>query len=374
MDLGRRTAAVIHLDRLRRNTENVLARLSPGTELMAVLKGDGYGHGIAGVYPTFRDLGIRRYAVAVWEEGMALRRAGAEHEPILLLGDTWDDQLPELIRWDLTPTIFQEETAEKLNALAKAAGVVQPVHIKLDTGMSRIGFPADERAIEPIARIAGMENLRIEGAFTHFARADEPDGAATAAQFDRYITTIQALRDRGIRIPFLHTANSPAILLRPEVQLDAVRGGDVIFGLCPVDEDTWNAAGMEDVMTWHTYVAMVKTVPAGTEVGYGATYVTERETVLATIPVGFADGYSRGLSNRGFVTIRGQEAPIRGRVCMDQFMVDVTDIPGVKRGDTVTLLGEGMTILRMAEMLDKNVDEIVCAVSKRVPRIYTNEE
>ena len=232
MELRQRTAAVVHLDRLAANVENIRKRLKPGVEMMAVLKGDGYGHGIAGIYPTLRRCGVERYAVAVWEEGAALRQAGAE-EPILLLGDTWDDQLPELIKWKLIPSIFQTETAQKLNDLARAAGVVQPIHIKIDTGMSRIGFPADERALEPIGQIAAMENLRIEGAFTHYAQADDND-EFTAAQFGRFMDTVEALRARGVEIPSLHPAHSPAILHRPALHLHAVRAGHVLYGLRPI--------------------------------------------------------------------------------------------------------------------------------------------
>ena len=374
MELHTRTEAVVHLDRLVSNLRNIRARMKPGVEVMGVLKGDGYGHGIAGVYPTLKAHGIKCYAAAVWEEGRALREAGAEDEPILLLGDTWDDQLPELIRWRLTPSIFAVETAAKLDALAGRAGVVQPIHIKLDTGMNRIGFPADERCYEPIEAIAAMKNLRITGAFTHFARADELDCDMTERQFKRFTDTVAALRARGVDIPFIHVANSPSILLRPEVQLDAVRAGDVLFGLCPVDLESWEASGIQEVMTWRTYVALVKTIPVGAQVGYGGAFTAERETRLATIPVGFADGYRRGLSNRGWVTIRGRRAPVVGRVCMDQFMADVTDIPGVERGDEVLLLGGEMTIQRMAELLDANVDEIPCGVSRRVPKVYVTGE
>lgn len=374
MELHTRTEAVVHLDRLVSNLRNIRARMKPGVEVMGVLKGDGYGHGISGVYPTLKAQGIKCYAAAVWEEGRALRQAGAEDEPILLLGDTWDDQLPELIRWRLTPSIFAVETAARLDALAREAGVVQPIHIKLDTGMNRIGFPADERCYEPIGRIAAMKNLRITGAFTHFARADELDCDMTERQFRRFTDTVAALRERGSDIPFIHVANSPSILLRPDVQLDAVRAGDVLFGLCPVDPESWEASGIQEVMTWRTYVALVKTISAGAQVGYGGAFTAGRETRLATIPVGFADGYRRGLSNRGWVTIRGRRAPVVGRVCMDQFMVDVTDIPGVERGDEVLLLGGEMTIQRMADLLDANVDEIPCGVSKRVPKVYVTGE
>ena len=371
MELFRRTEAIVHLDRLRGNLANIRGRMRPGVQVMGVLKGDGYGHGIPGVYPTLRALGVPFYAAAVWEEGRALRLLGAS-EPILLLGDTWDDQLPELIHYRLTPTIFSLDTAQRLNALAQKAGVVQPIHIKLDTGMNRIGFPADERCYGPIEHIAALPHLRITGAFTHFARADELDCDLTDRQFARFSETVAALRARGVGIPFVHAANSPSILLRPEVQLDAVRAGDVLFGLCPVDDAHWAASGIREVLTWRTYVALVKTIPVGAQVSYGGTFTASRPTVLATIPVGFADGYRRGLSNRGWVTIRGRRAPVVGRICMDQFMVDVTDIPGVSRGDEVLLLGGEMTIKRMAELLDANVDEIPCGLSPRVPKVYAD--
>lgn len=374
MDLRLRTAAVVHLDLLAANIENIKARLKPGTDLIAVIKGDAYGHGIAGIYPTMKAAGIRKYAVAVWEEGRELREAGASDEDIYLLGDTWDDQLPELIKWNLIPAIFSVETAARLNQLCEAAGTVHPIDIAIDTGMSRIGFPYGERAVPAFEAISRMKNLKIIGAFTHFARADESDGKAMHQQLKRYQETITKLGEAGIRIPLAHTANSPAILLWPETQLDAVRAGDVLFGLCPVDEEIWPQQHLSEVMTWHTHVAMVKTVPAGTEVGYGGTYTTSSETRIATIPVGFADGYSRRLSNIGWVTIRGKKAPIIGRVCMDQFMVDVTDIPKAQRGDIVDLLGGEMSILEMSKLLDQNVDEIVSMVSKRVPRLYTSGE
>lgn len=367
--LTQRTEAVVNLKALEHNIKNIRGRLGESVEIMAVLKGDGYGHGEKGIYPTLKSCGIERYAVAVWEEGASLRNAGCT-EPILLLGDTCDGQLENLIKFNLTPAIFSVDTAEKLNTLAKWSGVVQPVHIKVDTGMSRIGFAADESSIETIRKISEMSNLEITGAFTHFSRADEPDGESAKSQFGKYLDFIEKLEDEGINIPLKHVANSPAILLRPETQLDAVRAGDIIFGLCPIDEDEWAKADFKQVMSWYTYVVMVKEVPVGTEVGYGGTFVTKRSTKIATIPVGFADGYSRKLSNIGKVRINGQEAPIIGRICMDQFMVDVTDIGEVKRGDTVSLLDDELSVLWMADLLDSNVDEIVCGISKRVPRIY----
>lgn len=369
-----RTAAVVHLDRLRSNIRSIQARIQPPAEMMAVLKGNGYGHGIAGILPTLQQCGVRRFAVAVWEEGAALRRAGAQEEPILVLGDTWDDQLPELIRHRLVPAIFAEDTARKLNDLAAQSGVIHPVHIKLDTGMRRIGFGLDGASMDTIARIAALPNLCVEGAFTHFARADELDRDETPLQYERFMQAIHQLRLRGVEIPFLHVANSASILLRPEVHLHAARAGDILYGLCPVDEAIWPEMGLQEVLTWQTYVALVKTVPAGSQIGYGGSRITERTTTVATLPVGFADGYDRRLSNLGYVIIRGQKAPILGRVCMDQMMVDVTDIPNVQRGDTATLLGDGISIMEMANMLDINVDEVLCHITARVPRIYVDNE
>ncbi|MED9969899.1 MAG: alanine racemase [Ruminococcus sp.] len=367
--LAQRTEAVVSLGALEHNVNRIRSIVGSRVEIMAVLKGDGYGHGEKGIYPTLKKCGIERYAVAVWEEGASLRKAGCT-EPILLLGDTCDLQLENLIKYNLTPAIFSVDTAEKLNMLAKWSGIVQPVHIKIDTGMSRIGFSADKSSVEVIKRINSMTNLKIEGAFTHFSRADEPDGLSAKAQFEKYIKLIELLEAEGVHIPCKHVANSPAVLLRPETRLDAVRPGDILFGLCPIDEDEWEKADFRQVMSWYTYVVMVKEVPAGTEVGYGGTYVTRHPTKIATIPVGFADGYSRELSNIGKVRINGHEAPIIGRVCMDQFMVDVTGIGEVRRGDTVSLLDDKLSVLWMADLLGRNVDEIVCGISKRVPRIY----
>ncbi len=367
--MTQRTVAIVSLSLLEHNIKNIRSRLNDGVEIMAVLKGDGYGHGEKGIYPTLKKCGVERYAVAVWEEGASLRKAGAV-EPILLLGDTCDGQLENLIKYNLTPTIFSVDTAEKLNLLAKWSGVVQPINIKLDTGMSRIGFPADESSIEPIRKISKMPNLEITGAFTHFSRADEADGVSAKQQFEQYLRIVDRLEAEGIKIPQKHVANSPAILLRPETQLDAVRAGDVLFGLCAIDEKYWAKEDLRQIISWYIYVVMVKEVPTGTEIGYGGTFVTKRPTKVATIPVGFADGYSRRLSNVGKVMINGCEAPIIGRICMDQFMVDVTDIPDVKRGDTVALLDEHLSVLWMADLLGTNADEIVCSISKRVPRIY----
>lgn len=369
--LLQRTVALVNLDSLEHNVKNIRKRLDSNVKLMAVLKGDAYGHGEKGIYQTLKNSGVDCYATAVWEEGASLREEGAD-EPVLLLGDTCDTQLDKVVKYNLTQTIFQLDTAKKLNEIAKRYNVCQPINIKIDTGMSRIGFQCNDSAVSCILEISKMSNLKITGAFTHFSKADENDGVSAHQQLDLYLKMIDKLEKAGVKIPCRHVANSPAILLRTETQLDMVRAGDILYGLCPVDEDIWKKEDFKQVMSWYTYVVMVKQVPKGTEVGYGGIFVTTRPTKIATVPVGFADGYSRHLSNKGKVLVNGCEAPIIGRVCMDQFMIDVTDIDNVSRGDTVTLLDEKLSVLWMADLLDENVDEIVCGISKRVPRVYTN--
>lgn len=368
-----RTEAIVHLDRLKRNIQRVQMLLDPDVTFIGVLKGDAYGHGISGVYPTFKACGINTFAVAIWNEGLALRKAGAKKDTILILGDTWDEDLEFVVEYRLTPTVFTFETAEKLNALAKKRALIQPVSIKIDTGMNRIGFKVSEENADTILKISNLSNIKITSIFTHFAQADETDSDATEKQVLAFETMLGYLKTRGLEMPMIHCSNSPAILLRPELQAQAVRAGDVLYGLCPIDDKAWEASDFEEVMTWETYVALVKTIPEGEAVGYGGTFVTKRTTTIATLPVGFADGYSRHLSNKGYVIINGRQAPILGRVCMDQMMVDVTDIPDVERGTKVSLLdGKDISILKMANLLDSNVDEIVTAITKRVPRKYSD--
>ncbi len=335
---------------------------------MAVLKGDAYGHGIRGVYPTLHACGVDAFAVGTWEEGALLRSAGAA-ESILVLGDTCDGQLENLLTYRLTPAIFSLETAQKLNLLASWRGERVPVHIKLDTGMNRIGFPADESSLAPILEIARLPYLHIEGMFTHFARADEPGEESVREPLTRFLHITSLLEREGVPIPCRHAANSPAVLLHPETQLDMVRVGDNLFGLCSVDERIFRGSGLRQVLSWVTVVAMTKWVPSGTPVGYGGSFVTGRDTCIATLPVGFADGLDRRLSNCGAVRIHGRLAPIIGRVCMNQCMVDVTDIGEVRRGDTATLLDADLTV-DMARQLHTVADEVVCSISSRVPRRY----
>lgn len=364
-----RAAAMIDLAALEDNIHNIQKCLRPGVRLMAVVKANAYGHGAAEIYPTLKKCGVSEYAVAFWQEGAALREAGIT-EPILILGDTMDEDMEQVVEYDLTSAIFTVSMAKALNQAAMKKGKVCPIHIKLDTGMGRIGFPCTEEAVREILELRSLERLRIEGIFTHFARADEIDKKSAKEQYARYTWMRKRLKEEGLEIPVGHVDNSAGIMELPDAQQEMVRAGIILYGLYPSNEVDRERLSLRPVLTWVSHVSYVKEVPTGTPISYGGTFVTRRPSVIATIPVGYADGYSRALSNKGKVLVQGQEAPVCGRVCMDQFMVDVTDIPGVKRGDPVTLLGGELSVDWMADQLGTIPYEVVCDISSRVPRIY----
>ena len=364
-----RTAAVIDLGALRENVQNIRRQLRPGVQLTAVVKADAYGHGAAKIYPVLRQCGVERYAVAMWQEGAALRQAGVT-EPILILGDTADEEMEKVLEYDLEPAIFTLSMAQRLEEAARKFGRTVRVHIKLDTGMGRIGFVCTQESAREILQIGRMRHLKIEGLFTHFARADETDKTYAREQYASYEKMERILREQGLEIPLRQVDNSAAIMEMKGTQQTMVRAGIILYGLYPSPEVDRSLLKLRPVLSWRAHVSYVKTVETGTPISYGGTWTASRRSVIATIPVGYADGYNRGLSNRGYVLIHGKKAPICGRVCMDQFMVDVTEIPGVERGTPVTLLGEGMDAEQMAELLGTISYEVLCAISSRVPRIY----
>ena len=272
-----RTAAVVDLGMLKNNLAEIRKKLKPGVELMAVLKGDGYRHGAEGLYPTLKACGVTNYAVALWSEGVALREHGAT-EPILVLGDTRDYDLDEAVRYNLDFPVFSVEYAKTVAEAAKRQGRKQNIQIKLDTGMSRIGFPDNDETLEAIREISQMESLNMTGIFTHFARADEYDHKSAGKQLDRFLRMTEKLKEMGITFPKYHVANSPAILLMPDSQLDMVRAGDILYGLNPIDEEGFKKENFKEILSWYTYVVMVKEVPTGTEVGYGGTRSVRRRS------------------------------------------------------------------------------------------------
>jgi len=366
-----RTSAEISLDAIESNVAALRARLAPGVKLMCVIKADGYGHGALPL-ARFLDDKCEYYAVAVLEEALTLRAAGIT-KPILLLCYTSPGQYGALLAANVAQTIYSIEQARALSQAAQEAGKRAKIHVKIDTGMGRVGFEDTQVSIEEIVQIAGLPGLEIEGLFTHYARADEADKTSATDQHTRFVEFARELERAGVYIPLKHACNSAAAM-EMDGHFDMVRFGIGLYGLYPSQEVRKENLRLTPAMRWKTHVAHLKTVPPGTGISYGHTFVTQRETCVATLPVGYADGYPRALSNQGRVIIRGRYAPIIGRVCMDQCMVDVTDIPGVCMEDEVILLGrDGDCRVTMEEIgaLSASFNyETACRVSRRVPRVY----
>ena len=363
------TRVKIDLDIIARNFDAV--REKAGVKVMAVVKADAYGHG---AIPVARLLEGKCafFGVSSMLEAMELRRAGLK-TPILILGHTPVSAFPTAIREGIRPTIYRYEDAMELSRAAVELGMEAPFHYAVDTGMSRIGFQATEEDADICARIARLPGLVTEGLFSHFATADCADLSRSRKQAELFEAFSEMLRSRGIQIAIRHLDNS-AGLMNFSCQYDMVRSGIVTYGMYPSTEVDPGLLKLEPALQWLSRVTHVKTLPAGREISYGGTYTTTRETVVATVPVGYADGYRRNLSGKFYVLIRGRKAPILGRICMDQMKVDVTDIPGVALNDRVVLVGrfddEEITMEQIAAQADSFNYEFVCGISRRVPRIY----
>ncbi|MDO4268818.1 MAG: alanine racemase [Eubacteriales bacterium] len=367
-----RVYAPVDLDAAVWNMREMQARLPQKTKLIGVVKADAYGHGSVPIAKAI-DPFVEGYAVACLEEALILRRHGVR-KWILILGVTHESRYEELLNEDIYPAIFTMEQALPLSELAKKRGVKAKIHLALDTGMGRIGMTADEKGADLAAEIAGLDGIQAEGLFTHFARADEADKSFAEKQFADYIRFVELLEERGVHIPVRHCANSAAILELPRMGLDMARAGISMYGLYPSDEMDRETVRLKPVMGIKSFVSYVKDVGPGQTVSYGGTFVAGRPMRIATIPVGYGDGYPRNLSGKGYVLISGRRAPILGRICMDQFMVDVTGIEGVKTNTEVTLLGRDKTEEITAEMLAETGGgfhyEIICNIGKRIPRVY----
>lgn len=365
-----RICAVIDLDAINHNIELTRSKISAGTKIMAVIKADAYGHGAIEIARALSDK-VDFFAVAVIEEGIVLRKAGIQN-PILILGGTLESRYNKLIRYRLTPTVFTYEAAKKLSDAAIKKNTTINIHIAVDTGMGRIGFQPDE--VGEALKISLLPGVFIEGLFTHYAKADEYDKSYSKRQLDKFTSFAAALEEKGVRIPIKHISNSAGIIDFDDSHFNMVRSGIMTYGLYPSLEVNPDF-GLRPAMSILARVAHVKTLPAGCGVSYGADYITTCPTAVATVSAGYADGYPRALSNQGRVIIHGQYAPVIGRVCMDQFMIDVSAISGgVKTGDTVTLVGkDGENVLTVEELAGQAHSfnyEFVCGVSVRVPRIY----
>jgi len=369
-----RVQARVNLSAIRHNLQEIRRNIDPDTKLMVIIKADAYGHGAV---PLAKAIGDSEYAdaygVAIIEEAVELRNAGIK-KPILILGFTPKEQYDLVVANDVAQTIFQYDMAKALSEEAIRQGKTAKVHIKLDTGMSRIGFSDTPDSIEEIKKIVRLKNLEVEGIFSHFARADEKDKTSTIRQINRFNSFVEQLEKENIHIPLKHISNTAGILDIKDANYSMVRCGIATYGIYPSDEVNKDKVKLIPAMELKTHVIYVKDVDAGVGISYGATFVTDKKRRIATIPVGYADGYSRNLSNTGKVIIHGQYAPIVGRICMDQFMVDVTDIPDVKQGDVVTLLGRDRDAYISAEELaawsHSFPYELVCTIGKRIPRVY----
>lgn len=369
-----RVHAEIDLDAIVHNMEAMHGRISENTKIMAVIKADGYGHGAVEIAEAIDHLPyLFGYAVATVEEGLILRNHGLQ-KPILILGYAFPDQYKAMIRARIRPTVFTREMAESLSCAAEALDMDCPIHFAVDTGMSRIGYQVTEAAADEMAQLAKLPHIMVEGIFTHFARADETDKTHAHCQIEQFEHMIAMLKERGVSIPLHHCSNSAGIVELPEANMDLVRAGITLYGLWPSEEVDKSLIDLKPALSLVTHVAYVKDLPAGREISYGGTYTTTETRRIATIPVGYADGYARGLSGKGEVLIHGRRAPIRGRVCMDQFMVDVTEIPEVKCGDKVVLVGsdggECITVEELGERSGRFNYEFVCDLGKRIPRVY----
>ena len=359
----------IDLDAIRENIETV--RRKTGTAVMAVVKADAYGHGAVPVAQHLRDI-CSFFGVSSAAEALELRQAGLDN-PILILGHTPVDAFPLVVEQEIRPAIFRWEDALALSEEAQRQGKTAKFHFAVDTGMSRIGFQAEEDAAELCCRIAGLPGLCPEGLFSHFATADCADLSKAREQARKFDWFCDLLKQRGLEIPIRHMNNSAGLMNFTD-QYDMVRCGIVTYGLYPSPEVDPKLLPLKPALSWHSHVSHVKTLPAGREVSYGGLYVTREDTQVATVPVGYADGYWRSLSGRFYVLIHGRRAPILGRVCMDQMMVDVTHIPQTQPGDPVTLVGrdgdEVITVEQIAGEAGSFNYEFICGISRRVPRVY----
>ncbi len=370
-----RACADIDLDALEHNIREIRSVIGDQTELMCVVKANAYGHGSVVLSRELAKMGADSFAVATVEEGIELRRHGIT-QPILVLGYTCREMYPDLIRYHIMPTICSYTMAKDLNSAAEEMNMTVDVHIKIDTGMSRIGFQADEKTVERIVMINSLlKNIRVQGIFTHFSCADEADDTFTQKQVEKFNSVTQALEDKGMHIPVRHCANSAAVIQYPELCMDMVRAGIMIYGLYPSDEVNKSVVKLEPVMSLKSHVICIKTVEAGTPVSYGATFICRRPTTIATVSIGYGDGYPRSLSNKGRVLIGNQSWPVIGRVCMDQLMVDVTDADyEIRQGDEAVLVGcqgsECISVEEVANMSGSFNYEFVCGISRRVPRVY----
>ncbi|APC42180.1 alanine racemase [Clostridium estertheticum] len=367
--------AEVDLDKLAHNMREI-RRVTKSKKIMAVVKADAYGHGAVDVAPVLLENGADSLAVAMLSEAMELRRSGIEC-PIMILGFTPPELIDNLLKYNIEQTVFSYEFAKQLSKMAQDENKIARIHIALDTGMGRIGFLPSDESVQEVYKISLLPNVIIEGIFCHFSTADEKDKTYTNIQVKKFDEFYQKLEAKKVYINTRHIANSAAIIDLPKIHYEAVRPGIIIYGYYPSDEVNKEKLDLLPAMTLKTNVVHIKTLPPGECVGYGREYKTDKESVIATLPIGYADGYTRLLFQKAKVIIKGKFAPVIGKICMDQCMIDITRINGVKVGDEVILIGEDENNKFNADVVGGLIGtisyEIVCMIGKRVPRVYIKE-
>lgn len=374
--MDKRTWAEVDLDAIAHNIKEIRKITNPHAKIMAVVKADAYGHGFLEVTKTLLENGADRLAVAVLQEGKQLRSRGVT-VPILILGASGEETVEDLINFDITPSVFTYEFAKALSYEAERKEKVTKIHIKIDTGMSRIGFLAgenNEEIVDEIIKISKLPYIEIEGIFSHFATSDEYDKSYTLLQYERFTDVCNRLEEKGLHIPIKHICNSAGIMMYPEMHLDMVRPGVILYGMYPSDEVDKSRLDLIPAMTLKSTITHIKEVEPGRGVSYGKEYITDKKTKIATVPIGYADGYLRKLAKHGKMIVNGVKVPIIGRICMDQCMIDVTNVHNIDKGDEVIIFGrEGVTVDDLAEWLETINYEVSCVIGKRIPRIYTKD-
>ena len=360
---ARNVWAEVDLSAIAHNVQVTRKVLKPGTKICAVVKADAYGHGAVPVATAALAAGVNYLAVSMTQEAGIMA-------PILILGTMTEEHEKALVDYNITQTVYDLAVAQELSAAALQENKVAKVHLAVDTGMNRIGCRPEEAA-DLAEAISKLPHVELEGMFSHFASADEMDKSFAESQYRKFMEADRAIKDRGIQIPLVHIDNSAGITEMKHTECDMVRQGITLYGLWPSD-DVERCLDLKPALSLKAEVVFVKDVPAGEKIGYGCTYETKAPMKVATIPLGYADGYSRALSNRGYITIRGYKAPVVGRICMDQFMVDVTNVPGVHKGDEAVIFGPGgVSLDQLAKWVGTIPYELMCLLSTRVPRKYT---
>lgn len=368
-----RVIAEIDLDAIASNIKNIRKITNKNAKIMAIVKADAYGHGAVEVAKVLLYNGADCLGVAILDEAIQLRKNNI-HVPILILGYTPEAKMEDVVKYDVTQTVFSYETAYQLSLSAVKLNKTAKIHIKIDTGMGRIGFLPNETAIEEIMKIASLPNINIDGIYTHFSTADEFDKSFTLKQLDVFKDTIKELEKKGISIPIKHCANSAAIMDLENAFFNMVRPGIILYGMYPSNEVKKEKLHLTPAMSIKTHISYIKEVEEGTPIGYGRTFITKRKSKIATVPIGYADGFQRIMTKGGRVIVGNGYAPVVGRICMDQFMIDVTDIKEIKAGDEVIILGKKgeneIAAGEIAAIMGTISYEVVCMIGKRVPREY----